>query len=461
MIIYLLLYLFVAIFGVFVFGASTVVFATITYFIGIIILFIANKNKIGPVIKIYQIVYIVGCIYIYACYLYMNYHGYNYLLADDIIGYFLPRTEWFLSLGSIDVALAENWSIDSFFKLSHYHSGFFTYLIPFAYLSDYLTANLYVSMQFTTLLTASLSAVVIFKLFLANKFNDKEAYKYTIIICLFSVLFFYSTQLLRDMHVMFLYLLGIYLTFEKSFSLIHLAKILVIILISCSLRIETGLFQFVLIPVYLILSMQRSKNKTAAVLVSIAIVIAGFSVLALNSNGIADILSDNSENYLETDKGAGIIGTLQTIPIAGKPLSVIYNAVQPLPFWLKYEATQEDYRPQMYNIMTFPLSTASLFNWITMFFIFFFLTVKNIRKKIFSQISKPLLYQLYIGLFYLYVQSTVIAQRRLMAYYVIFYILFYIIYTNLSRKDRRELMFGAVASYSVLQLTALFYQVWL
>jgi hypothetical protein len=456
---YILFYVFIALFGLLAVDFATVFFATITFFLGILLLFLTNKKNsfIKNIINIYQIIFATGFAYICICYLFMISNGYDYLLAQDIYGYFMPKTIEFLAHESITTAMAENWSGFNFF--SRYHSGFFGYLIPFAYLSDFLSANLYVSMQFTTLLIASLSAAIVFKLLLVNNFETKRAFKYTIIICLFSVLFFYSTQLIRDIHVMFLYLLGIYLTFENKFSLSHLAKILLVILISCTLRIETGLFQFILVPIYLLLSMQQSRKKIAAMLVSVVFAIGGFFALIAYSSQVVSLLSDNSEIYLESDKGSGVVGNLQKIPVAGKVLSIVYNAVQPLPFWSKYKAGLSDNRPEMYNIMTFPLSFASLFNWITLFYIFAFLLSGKIRRKVSTYISKPLLYQLYIGFVFLYIQSAVIAQRRLMAYYVVYYILFYIIFTTVTKQTRQHLAFGAISSYSALQLFALFYKI--
>lgn len=460
MIKYLILYFFLALIGTLAVDFATVLFATMVYFSGIALLFLTNeKNRknIRSVINVYQIVYITGFLYILLCYVYMTSHGYQYLLAWDIPKYFLPMTEAFLTHENISSAIAENWSDYNFF--SRYHSGYFGYLIPFAYLSDYLGANLYVSMQFSTLVIASLSGVVIYKLLLVNGFEAKKSYKYAIIICLFSVLFFYSTQMLRDIHIMFLYLLGIYLTFKKDFSLSHLAKLFFVIFLSCTFRIETGLFQFILVPVYLLLSMQRSNKKTVALLVSVAIAIGGMAVTVVYFNKIINVLTASGEVYLESDKGSGVIENLQRIPVAGNVLAIVYNAVQPLPFWAKYEASAKDYRPEMYNPMTFPLSFAALFNWVVLFYIFSFLALKKIRNKVLGAISKPFLYQLYIGVIFLYIQATVISQRRLMAYYVIFYILFFIIFTSVTKKTRGTLMFVAVSSYAMLQLFSLVYKI--
>lgn len=457
---YIAIYFILALIGIFLVDFPTVLLAVIVYFAGMILVFLVNmkdKKNINLVINVYQVFYISGFVYICLCYLYMEWKGYEYLLAWDIHAYFLPMVNRFLEFESVSLAMFENWNGFSFFSLNH--AGYFSYLIPFAYLSSYLDANLYVSMQFPTLLIASFSGVVIFKLLIVNKIESNKAYKFAVIICLFSVIFFYSTQLLRDIHVMFLYLLGIYLTFRENFSVINLINLLAVILISCTLRIETGLFLFVLVPVYLYLSMQQSRGKNAAILASLIIALSGITISGIFFNKISSIFFANKEYYIDSDKGTGVIGTLQSIPVAGDVLSIAYNAAQPIPFWLKYNAPLEDYRPEVYNVMTFPLSFASLFNWITLFFIITFLFIEKIRRKVSKYISKPMLYHLIIGFFYMYMQSAVMEQRRLMAYYVIFYILFYIIYTNISKKERNLLMMIAVGGYTMLQFTVLIFSI--
>ena len=293
---YVAIYFILALMSLFLLDLPTVLLAIIVYLLGMVLVFLVNmkdKKNINLVINIYQVFYIFGFVYICLCYFYMDFKGYDYLLAWDTKAYFLPMVKRYLEFGSVSLAMFENWNGFSFFSLNH--SGYFSYLIPFGYLSYYLDANLYVSMQFSTLLIASFSGVVILKLLIANNIQPNKAYKFAVIICLFSVVFFYSIQLLRDIHVMFLYLLGIYLTFRKDFSLINLINLIVVILISCTLRIETGLFLFVLVPVYLFLSMQQSRGKNAAILASLIIALVGVAISGIFFNKISSIFSANKE----------------------------------------------------------------------------------------------------------------------------------------------------------------------
>src|SRR5690606_17450767 len=121
---------------------------------------------------------------------------------------------------------------------------------------EFFGADFYLGQQVSVLLLYSFVGIVIYKLLIINNFDRKKAYKYTLVICVFSILFFYSSQVLRDVHILLLYLLGIYFTFKKEFSLINLIKIVLITYLCTTLRLESGLFMVILIPIYLLLSLQ-------------------------------------------------------------------------------------------------------------------------------------------------------------------------------------------------------------
>src|SRR5690606_41750089 len=74
----------------------------------------------------------------------------------------------------------------------------------------YLRSTLF---PYTTLFR---SGVLISYLLRVNEIGAYKSYIYSISICLFSAIFIYSTQLLRDVLVMFFYLLGIYYTFNRK-----------------------------------------------------------------------------------------------------------------------------------------------------------------------------------------------------------------------------------------------------
>lgn len=158
--------------------------------------------------------------------------------------------------------------------------------------------------------------------------------------------------------------MGIYLTFKKDFSIVNLIKIIAIIYINTLFRIETGLFLVVLIPAYLLLTLQSSKYKTLVFTFSGLMLFVLFVISVSYINQIQALFASNQEAYVEgITEGSGIIATFQRIPIIGDFISIIYNAAQPLPFWARLEYSGKgSLGPEVYNIMNFPSSFAAFFN---------------------------------------------------------------------------------------------------
>lgn len=435
----------------------TTLFLLFVYLLGMSITYLMNKKERKYLIKIYHALFTGGGIYMLLSYFYMTHNNYEFLLAYDIHEYFLPRTQLYLSGGTLVGSLEVIWADYDFFN--RFQSGYFTYAVFFGYLAQWFDANFYLSQQISVLFLFSFVGIVIYKMFKVNGFSTKKAYRYTLIISFFSILFFYSSQVLRDTHILLLYLLATYLTFKKDFSIVNLLKLIAVIYICTTFRLESGLFLVILIPVYLLLTMQRSRNKSIALFFSVTLSIGA---IILSSNFLVQIentVEANQASYVDhiTETG-GMIAMFQRIPIAGDFASIIYNAVQPLPFWSRLSTNSNSIEDQaVYNIMNFPRSFASFFNWFVIITIIVSLSFKKVRLRVGKYISKPLKYQLWIGMLFLFLQSAVISQRRLLAYYVIYYILFFIIYNQLKEEEKKYINVFAIISFVALQLVGLIY----
>lgn len=436
---------------------QTLIYVIVIYFFGFILISIVDLKYLNLNLKIYNVIFSLGAIYISFCYGYMTENSYDYLLSPDIGAYFLPKTIEFLQYNSLVKAEFNNWASFTFFGRNHV--GYFSYLIPFIYLAEYFDSNYYVSMQYSTLIISCFSGVLISYLLRVNEIGAYKSYIYSISICLFSAIFIYSTQLLRDVLVMFFYLLGIYYTFNRKNTFLGLLCILLIIFYSCTLRIETGLFLIILIPIYFLRIYHEEKLSARLIFIGVFLFLIIFVFLFFNYKMILEVLSNNSDNYFETDKGDGVVGTLQTIPLIGSVLSILYNAAQPIPFWYVLDVPPSDYRPQIYNIMNFPFIFISFFNWLVVFSILASIFFKQIRMRVYSNISKILFYHLISGLVFLYIQSSVIDQRRLLAYYVIFYILFFVIMKNINANEKKNLIVFSSISYMLIHLIASFLKI--
>src|SRR5690606_6980926 len=339
MVIQLVFFLLLSTIGVFIVDFQTIIYMWFIYIVVVVLSYIFNKGEDKTkAVRLYQTLFLVGAAYMFACYFYMTYHNYTHLLAVDPISYFLPRTESYMNEDSYWNALGVIWSDYDFF--SRYHTGYFTYSTFFGFLGQAFDADFFVGQQISVLFLYPFVGILIYKLLQVNNLRGEKAYKYTVIISLFSVIFFFSSQVLRDIHVLLLYLMGIYLTFKKEFSSINLIKIIFIIYITTLFRIESGLFLVVLIPTYLMLTLQTSKYKFMVICFCVCFFM-GILVLSLTFfEKIQGTFDKNQEIYVEGVKeSSGMIGTLQKVPLVGNVASIIYNAAQPLPFWAKFIAT--------------------------------------------------------------------------------------------------------------------------
>lgn len=448
----------VLIFGVVIVDFTSALFTLFLFLVGSLFVKQVFKSKTKYHIKLFQITFIVGLTFIYMSYGYMKYHNYGYLFGNDSVDAFIPKTlEYINNSTGFFSAIINIFKNYSFFDrdIPGYYSG----AVLFGYISQYLHFDIYYSLQLYNLLFGAFVANIVF--LISNKYitDTTKSYKYSLIIFICSPILFYTANISRDLQVTLLYLTAINLTLTSKFSSKNLIYLVIVILITMTFRVESGLFLFVLIPTYLLLTLQNKKQRNYVIAVSVIIVIISTIFFTANYNQIQSVYTANQEAYFDESKfseESGMISKLQSVPIGGDFASVIYNGVQPIPFWSRFTASSKDPRVEIYNIMNFPKSVSSFFNWFVIVYILFWLFSKHLRIKTKSIITKPLKYNLWIGLIFLLMQSAVIAQRRLLGYYIIFYILFFIIYSQIGNKEKKTMTFIAVSGFVALQVVSFF-----
>ena len=457
-----LLFVFVIIFTIVLVDVKSATVILFVYLLGLFLLYISKNINDKYIQKIYNILYISGSVYLVSCYVFMRENGFQWLLAYDLYNYFQPTVEKFIQDGNYNYfsILTEIFKDFNFFGYDKHL--YFVYSCLWGLIAYTNNIDLYFMLQLSVLFIFPFIGILIYKILQLNNFNNRFAANYTIIICTCSILFFYSSQFLRDIHILFLSLLSIYYTFKIQYSSIDLLKLFLVIICIASLRIESGIFMFILIPIYVYIHFNNKGNIWYNFFVIIIILTVLFVSVKFFSQDVETIMQANQGNYIDdVSTGNGVIGTLQKIPIVGDILSIIYNALQPLPCWSRLIPNNADkYGYEAYNVMGIVRIPATFFNYIVIVYIIVFLLSKKIRGKILLFINKPLKVQLFIGFIFLYIQSAVISQRRLMPYYCIFYILFYIIYTNISSIQRKKINNIAILIFVVLQviIMLLFYK---
>lgn len=450
-----ILFFIVTLIGICIVNTQTLLFVLLTYSSGLIITRILCSDENNESIHLYTYLFSIGALYMLLCFVYMQIHNFKYMFAFDTINYFLPTTQFF-SKKDIITAFVEIWSNFSLF--SYFKPGYFTYSVLFAYIGKALGADTYMVQQTSILLLYTFSGIVLYKILVRCGFNLEKSFKQTLVIMLCSVAFFYSSQILRDIHILLLYLGVIYYMLDCQFYFSSIVKIVILSLICCTFRIESGLFLIAQLPIYLWININSSKNKDYVILISL-VVFGGFLLWILPRIQTLDEIFERNQKFYTDDiaSGAGIIGMLQRIPIIGNFLSIIYNMLLPVPFWSRFSPPiGAKYGVEVYNIMRFPVVVAAAFTLLALITIITAFLKKNIREMFFLNTTKPFKYQLFIGFVFLYLQAAIVDQRRLLAYYFVFYILFFVIWNTLNIVQKKSIITYFIGLFSGLQIIGMF-----
>ena len=400
--------------------------------------------------KVFCALFIAGAAYLVACYTYMSINDFKWLFSFDSINYYVPNVEELIRYSNSSLLDVYKEIFSDYEILSQDIPGYWLYTVPWAMLGQSVGADLYFTIQVSTLFLYPLVGIMVYKLFLRFNIYSK-ALKYTLVICLFSLLFYYSSIILRDYHLLLLYLIAIYISLSETQNYFQLFFLVLTIIVAILFRVESGLFLCLCIPVYLFGT--KLKNKYQIVVV----VFAGLFVVSYffsYFSQIQDIYEVNNETYLvEVEASSGIVNRLNSIPIIGNFLAIFYNAFQPFPFWNVLEpAINAKYGAESKNIMAFPRIYAAFFNVWTIVVIGGLIFNRKLSAFFKSEFRFSIKTQIIIGILFLYMQSTVMTQRRLLGYYTLYYVLAFATYSQMGAKTRRQYNFIAIGLFVFLQI---------
>lgn len=297
-----------------------------------------------------------------------------------------------------------------------------------------------------------LSSILIYRLMLLY-FDPQNSYKYTLIFALLSPFFVYSTVILRDIIIAFLYLL-IFDIVLRDFKVRRIIPILLIMVLVTGCRLYSGLFLFAFLLYYIYKGISGTKYA------NILIVVGGFFLLGIVSQYIlgSDIMAQSKEEiegYVEydADRSSGFSAKLAGLPSGAKEIALsIYSQVHPFPFY--------DLMKLAYNLPTFLLTIIKSVSVLWWYFIFYGLCYALIIKKKIRAYNLLDYMMFAIIAIYIVLNSTQIDVRRIMAVYPIIY-LYYVrsFLTYGSNIERRQCnKFLAILYFSLLLVYILFIQ---
>ena len=433
-----------------------IVVSLLSYVFGILVSSLIFKGLNDAVV--YRKLFIIGYLYFLICAFFMLFHDFSWLLSPDT-GTFVDRIQSMVIEGEGNYMNILSSIYSDFNVFTSEEHFFYAYSSLWGILIWSLGGNFYLCLQLSVLLIYALAGVVIYEILTINHIPRSKGQNYTIIICTISIFLFYSTQVLRDIHIMFMYLCTFYIILKsKNFSIKHLLFLIIIIFITMGLRIESGLFLFTSIPLYILSLLNKTRQKLILTAISVPLLVVLFFLYSKYSYSVEEVYEFNREHYVDNvAEGAGVIGSLQKIPVLGDILSIFYNALLPIPCWSRLSPFGGKYGLEAYNILNFPKTTASFLNLLTIIFILSWLLNNKVNVQMRGKVSNSMKYLLICGFVFLYLQSAVIDFRRLMGYYSLFYILFFMIWNNIKRETRKQLVQTTVFIYVFIQLFGLIY----
>ena len=429
-------------------GTSNAFLTLVSMFVGCAVLYTLADRSVK--IKIYVTLYSIGWVYLLACYMYMTSNNFEWLLAFDSGNYFFPRTQQYLYAGGYDIfrCIDVIFSEYSLFDRNQYF--YWVYNCLWGIIGDKLGIDLYYTLQVSVLFLYAFSGVLIYGIF--SHIDIEESYKKncSLYICVFSILFFYSSQLLRDTHILICYLSAILLSLRNDFSVRNIISLLFIVFITSLIRVESGMFLLLTIPIY-IYSQVKNNDNFFIVMISAFVVLFVFAFVFFNIATINNVIEENQDNFFSADLGNGIIGTLQKVPIVGDAISIFYNAVQPIPFWSRISPDGGKYGREAYNYLNLVRGVNSAFHIFCIVILLKVFSKKSTRLELMHKLPPAFKYQLIAGLLYLFLQSSIVSQRRLMGYYCVFFILAMTYYSQCSQIDRKSVNNATIVLFVVLQ----------
>lgn len=349
----------------------------------------------------------------------------NHYTESDELTVFIPFVEANVNNGFIQ--LLEN---AVFASLGQFH-GYLIYVTICAKFGNLFDGYNQMLVFLSTVLIACLYAILMYKLLLL-KISENRAYKYTILYVLCSPIILYSFVGLRDIHIAFLFLIGIYIVLSEKKMIKGILMLIIIDILIYTFRIENGHFFILLILYYIYIKLKTYK------IIRIVLIVGAF---LFGSALMFDILSDAAETldtYTEYTKSHanadGMAMVILNLPSPIKEFACfILSQIFPIPPWSSFEVKTIN---GVYSFVIACLTTIKTMFWCYVIFSSVrFLMIKKIRNVFINKYNIILL----ISFLYIALCSTEYYEvRRLMCVYPIIYACYCDVRCNvLSSKDLR------------------------
>lgn len=261
-----------------------------------------------------------------------------------------------------------------------------------------------------------LAAFVLFRI-LARHVDPQKAFQLTLVFAFCSLFLFYSTVIIRDIIICYLYLLAFDIV-DQKFKLSGLIKLILIIVATTGIRLYSGFFMITFLAYYIYARMYKSwlRHIASAIFIVVLIVAAG-SILA---SDIVEQTFAEMEEYTElaAERSAGgMVSKLQSLPPGISHIAIVlFTMIRPLPPFSIYIGAE--------TFSHFTMSTMHLIAGCFWFVIFFSLCYQLFVRRYISKIPFERVVLLLVCLVFMLANASHPDIRRMLPVFPILYVQF-------------------------------------
>lgn len=340
----------------------------------------------------------------------LSFSGQGYFYVSDSMRYiadYMSRTSFHYDLQDL---------YDCYFSFSDTNLLFNAYLNEMAMMMNKHFGGMTVyGMTLCLTMFGVFSSIVMYRIFLRH-FEEKYAFRSVLLFSLCSPFFLYSTVIIRDIVICFLYLVAFDII-DRKFSIKGLMALFVVMLLAWGVRLYSGIFVGVFIWYYIYVNIRTTSFKVLGTVFSVLIGI--IAIVAVLGSALLEQTTEELMKYeemsMERSEG-GFVSRLMSLPPGISNICIVlFTMIRPLPPFSVYEGVAS-----FSNFTISSLALISGFFWFVSFYTFVLLAVFNHQLKKMS-LEKILL--LGICLLFLLVNAAHPDVRRMLPVFPVLYLL--------------------------------------
>ena len=295
---------------------------------------------------------------------------------------------------------------------------------------------------------AVLVNLFVFKI-LCRHLDSSKAFKSAVLFAFFSPLFYYSPWILRDIHIVLLYVISFFI-FNTDFNFKRLLLFIPLVLITLEFRFEHGVFLTFFPFLYFLLKGRSKYQYQTSVLVFSVFGVLFAGLIGFYFWSSANVIFSTLDRYstaTEESLSDGFSAYLYNLPVGLKQIAIVlHSQFTPLPPWGNFFIGKS--LSQKISGLILIINT-SFWSCVFLYLFYYFLVVKNVKYRL----SRPLLFLLGVVVVFLVANSANMTVRRILVVYPILFLVFVSLKNEIvASKSKRIMRFSALTYTALLTL---------